>query len=516
MCLSVVLRGRLCAMLTHTVRRSTLRRTSRWVVWASLALFLVVAESARQRGNAFQISELPNPLPEDCDLLIAPGSGPAAAVLRPLNLSVLREPNVTLVTCVKNLASPLFSAWLHVVPAEHGYGRHLRSENPIPLGQGSTAIQWNDAPAGQHASFVEIRASASARVSPYWQAGEQSVRSMACLFTIVGEQQDRTRTEPGVKGYRSAEANQEGHGGPRSQHTDHDGDFSDEWPVLHHIERLKNQQRGDSEESGARTSDAGPQEWCNMSGWTSVSMHEVVVAFLQAEWHKEEHRQWRGDEKVERAVRHPDTNSANENVLRAMLMATPRKINMLRTLPIDTRWYRATMRTPCVLSRTHIMCQKSWGEEFRSMLSLPKGASAPEECAALNISTLAALTLQCLAHCPAEPASEADGSWDTWDSWDSWDRRADPTDMLPGFDAASPVLCGRHCYKMHSILHHLRSRPHSQPSQPSQPSQRLRRAPMIMMMEEVHRAEAQPPCVILEGNHRSGLGFKGSGLGCRV
>ncbi len=271
-----------------------------------LALTLTRAQQQQQQQQRL----LPDPLPEDCERLVAPGAGPAAAVVRPLNMSASREPNVTIVACVKNLRAPTASAWLHVVTADAGYGPHLRSDNPVPLAPGSTAIVWTDVPVGSHAAFIEVRGLLAAPhasfADPLHRAAADAVRSKPCIFSRTGE----------TASVRPAPATGVGGG------EDDDVETDDDWPLLRHLRRMKQQPPDAPHVKTAK------EEWCGLAGWQAVNMHEVVAAFLQAEWYKEEHREWRGIEPMQSAVLHPNTSDDNQNVLRAMLMATPRKVGV--------------------------------------------------------------------------------------------------------------------------------------------------------------------------------------------
>ena len=236
--------------------------------------------------------------------------------------------------CVKHVDGLLNTAWLHVVSADDGYDRRL-SENPLMLTSGSTAIEWGDVPMGKHAAFIEIRGKASAW--PDRHSGERGdTRSKPCFFSRIGEE----IIVAGESRTRELSKND------RSEDQDCASESSNEWPLLQHLKQISSSSHAQfasfpaTRNSNAPTlgtqSDEEPR-WCGVIGWESVSMHEVVAAFLRSEWYKQEHDQWRGVQPFEEAVRSLDTTSDHMNVLRAMLMATPRKTNMLRTLPVDTR-----------------------------------------------------------------------------------------------------------------------------------------------------------------------------------
>ncbi len=74
------------------------------------------------------------------------------------------------------------------------------------------------------------------------------------------------------------------------------------------------------------SSRAQPLTFCGIRGWEEVSVHEVMASFLQSEWYKEEHAEWRSDARAHAAVIRPNISDDNDNVLRAMLLATPRKV----------------------------------------------------------------------------------------------------------------------------------------------------------------------------------------------
>ena len=132
------------------------------------------------------------------------------------------------------------------------------------------------------------------------------------------------------------------------------------------------------------------------------------------------------------------------------------------------------------------MCEKTWGEEFRDALALASGSSALDECAALNVSRVVELAQQCLPHCPPIDGHKEPG-----------DRPLDATDMhadmLPGLEGEHP-LCGRHCYKMHSILESARAG-----------NMGASRTTIVVMAEDDAAGAGawSSPCVLLEGNHRA-------------
>ena len=264
----------------------TQKRLTVLVLWARFALVAVLATRvtrARRAGGDLAVqeyvaAELPDPLPGDCDRLVAPGPGAAAGVLRPLNLSRSSERNLTLVACVKD--SDASEALLHVLPASE-YHRAARSMNPVTLGPGTTAIVWSDVPAGSHVAFIEVGPAIS----------------RPCFFSIDSPLQ-----------HNAAAAS----GRDRSWQAGRRHEPSDEWPIFGH---LRSQQR--------RVEALG---FCGVSDWQPVSIHEVISAFLKSEWYKEEHRDWRGVEPMESVVHRPDLSSDHENAMRAMLMATPRKV----------------------------------------------------------------------------------------------------------------------------------------------------------------------------------------------
>ena len=70
-----------------------------------------------------------------------------------------------------------------------------------------------------------------------------------------------------------------------------------------------------------------------MGGWEAVTAHEVMSVFLQSEWYKEEHAEWRNDSRALAAVMRPNISDDNENILRAMLLATPRKVRAVHRSP---------------------------------------------------------------------------------------------------------------------------------------------------------------------------------------
>ena len=334
------------ALRRHSSEHSHARMWPRHVLIAvALALMSPASTGMRAETPSLKIEALPEDIPDDCSRLAAPGASPAAAVLRPLNGSVLRQPNVTLLACVKNTHQPHVSAWLHVVSADSGYDRTSSSANPILLEPGSTAIAWTDVPAGQHAAFVEIRTSLPTFPDPHSSIAEATARSLPSIFTV-----SRERPHASPRHYRAQDASSESR--PRRNGPAEHNQATGDWPLLHHLRSLS--QRGltgtgnintqqaqtraaEPPQSRERRHESRTPRWCGVSDWETVSLHEVVAAFLQSEWYKDEHREFRGTEPFESLVLSPNTTSTHENVLRAMLMATPRKINMLRSLPLDTR-----------------------------------------------------------------------------------------------------------------------------------------------------------------------------------
>jgi hypothetical protein len=192
-------------------------------------------------SGTFVVQELIDPLPDDCDRLVAPSSSAAAAVLRPLNMSSSRDLNFTLVVCVQNVAH----AALHVVPAAE-YHRFARSSNPVALQPGATAIVWSDVPVGTHVAFVELFQAPS----PLGQGAErmqaETRRSRPCVFS---------RESP--EAAPAATANELRRG---------DSDEEDSWPIFQHLQRQRN--------------------YCGESGWQPVSVHRVMADWLQSEWYK--------------------------------------------------------------------------------------------------------------------------------------------------------------------------------------------------------------------------------------
>ena len=65
---------------------STLLHYAQWISFAAVLAF------------EFEIQELSDPLPDDCSMLTGAGTGPAAAVLRPINMSASHLPNITIIT----------------------------------------------------------------------------------------------------------------------------------------------------------------------------------------------------------------------------------------------------------------------------------------------------------------------------------------------------------------------------------------------------------------------------------
>jgi hypothetical protein len=167
------------------------------------------------------------------------------------------------------------------------------------------------------------------------------------------------------------------------------------------------------------------------------------------------------------------------------LAETLPQVAMLRTLPLDTVWRRAAI-SPGELAGVHLMCEQSWGEEFRPRLAavgvgsgVPAGQRAARECAAMNVSTAHRLALECWRHCP--PAMVAPGGGP-----DATDQLGPPPDSGGG-------RCGRHCGKMLRVWAAVERGPGEVDPV------------LIAMMEPPELSTGSGrhgPCVMLEGNHR--------------
>lgn len=219
--------------------------------------------------GSFVAQQLVDPLPEECDRLIATGSGAAAAVLRPLNMSTSRDINFTLVVCVKNVEHTGEHALLHVIPAEE-YDRSARSLNPVPLQSGATAIVWSDVPFGSHVAFIELSRAPSPLGRDSMKVATR--RSKPCMFaredgmSQAANPRDTTpnKEENGVR----QGVPQDGNHDPSTQ----------EWPIFEHLQR---QQRISDGENVSLD-----RVFCGISGWQPVSVHRAIASFLRSEWYK--------------------------------------------------------------------------------------------------------------------------------------------------------------------------------------------------------------------------------------
>mmetsp|Transcript_34149 Transcript_34149/g.106958 ORF Transcript_34149/g.106958 Transcript_34149/m.106958 type:complete len:222 (-) Transcript_34149:125-790(-) len=163
----------------------------------------------------------------------------------------------------------------------------------------------------------------------------------------------------------------------------------------------------------------------------------------------------------------PDLSNEHENVLRAMLAGTNRKINIFRSLPKDVEWFKSILQLSS-LSQLHVMCEQSWGREFGPSLAVQQH-DALTECAAMNLSLMASLAKNCSRFCQQHRAAP-----ETTDKWQ------------PMKDGEG---CGRHCNKMNQIFKHYMEDAMSVNEK------------VIVVAER--REEGESACVLLEGNHRA-------------
>jgi hypothetical protein len=295
-----------------------------------------------------------------------------AGVLSPRDLYASSDENVTLVGCVKGLSIPTNgSAFLHVVD-----GETLTGTNPVPFIKESCSIVWQDVPLGSYEVFVQVLD----------KNHRELARSASVRFSrIAGPISKRP-----AKGQKNVSQSPER---IPFQRFNHEPD-SEEWPIFSKLQEVTSQPK---------------HKFCGLTGWEEVSVHEVISVFLQSEWYKEEHAEWRDNPRVHTAVMWPNISDGNENVLRSMLLTTPRKVSlilcytyqvrhiksilfycaqiasisttqmipasssnrlilaikyfnslqvrMLRALPLDIQWYRVTVQ-PFDLARMHVMCEQ--------------------------------------------------------------------------------------------------------------------------------------------------------------
>lgn len=219
--------------------------------------------------RSFVVQELVDPLPDECDRLLAPSSGAAAAVLRPLNMSTSRDINITLVVCVKNVEHTGEHALLHVVPAAE-YDRSARSLNPVPLQSGATAIVWSDVPFGTHIAFVELSPAPSPLGGDSMKV--QTRRSKPCMFARGDSKSQAANPRDTAPNKEGSEVRQ---GVPQDGHHD---PSTKEWPIFEHLQRQKRISTGENVSLG--------RVFCGISGWQPVSVHRAIASFLRSEWYK--------------------------------------------------------------------------------------------------------------------------------------------------------------------------------------------------------------------------------------
>ena len=225
--------------------------------------------------------------PTDCRHMVT-SEAISAGVLSPRDHYVSGDPNITLVGCVKGIAIPTDgSAFLHVVDGETHFG-----SNPVPFMKDACSIVWQDVPVGSYEVFVQVLDINDREIA----------RSSAVQFSRTKSAAHPAKLEPGGRNAAASTLDRI----PYRQFN-HEAADLDEWPIFSKLHNSAHQ-------------------FCGFSGWQEVSVHEVMSVFLQSEWYKEEHAEWRKDSLLHNVVMQPNISDGNENVIRAMLLATPRKV----------------------------------------------------------------------------------------------------------------------------------------------------------------------------------------------
>ena len=238
---------------------------------------------------------------EECRHIVAVDQSIAAVILSPQDLHETVGPNITLIGCVKGITIPSqASAFLHVVD-----GMTHKGSNPIPFSKEICSIEWQDVPPGSFETFIEVLD----------KNNNEIARSPPVRFS-------RALQNPQTAGVISHDTDSHLNRRAESRVINHlnftEEKRVDEWPIFTKLRAL---------------SSDNTRSFCGMGGWEAVTAHEVMSVFLQSEWYKEEHAEWRNDSRALAAVMRPNISDDNENILRAMLLATPRKVRAVHRSP---------------------------------------------------------------------------------------------------------------------------------------------------------------------------------------
>jgi hypothetical protein len=257
---------------------------------------------------SFQRILLDQPSTECRHFVLEPGQNVGSAILSPPNLYESSGPNITIIGCVKGIhVAKNGSALLHVLDSQTHLGN-----NPVVFTQNECSIAWQDVPYGSYEIFVQVLD----------VTGNEVARSPLVQFS-------RLRNSPRVGKHQPNQA----HGKDRdimyhasSMAPPHPAvpsrdQETDDWPIMSTLRALASGPAMPTVSPGGQA-----PALCGIRGWEEVSVHEVMASFLQSEWYKEEHAEWRSDARAHAAVHRPNISDENENVLRAMLLATPRKV----------------------------------------------------------------------------------------------------------------------------------------------------------------------------------------------
>jgi hypothetical protein len=263
----------------------------------------------------FQRILLDEPSTECRHFVLEQGQKVASAILSPQNLVETSGPNITIIGCVKGVHIPKDgSALLHVLDSQ----THLGS-NPVVFSKDECSIAWQDVPYGSYEIFVQVLDVSGIEInrSPLVHFS-RFPKSKSPSGNLLNQAHAMDRDTM----YHASSITPQHPAVPsRDQDTD-------DWPIMSTLRAMAS---GPASMPTASTPTASPRvhppAFCGIRGWEEVSVHEVMASFLQSEWYKEEHAEWRSDARAHAAVMRPNISHDNDNVLRAMLLATPRKVS---------------------------------------------------------------------------------------------------------------------------------------------------------------------------------------------
>jgi hypothetical protein len=274
-----------------------------------LALSLGISSTSKEENSEHLVSFrrilLDQPSKECRHFVPENGQQVASAILSPTNLYETSGPNITIIGCVKGIQISMNgSALLHVLDSHTHIGN-----NPVVFTDNECSIAWQDVPFGSYEIFVQVLDI----------SGSEIARSPLVHFSRLPDSpQHRPNQAHGIN--RAIMYHASSISPPRSTVPLLDQE-SDDWPIMSTLRAMTS-----GPAIPTASSRAQPLTFCGIRGWEEVSVHEVMATFLQSEWYKEEHAEWRSDARAHAAVIRPNISDDNENVLRAMLLATPRKV----------------------------------------------------------------------------------------------------------------------------------------------------------------------------------------------